>query len=42
MLEAARNLEFEKAANLRDELNRMRNKMLLTGGKDSLNTGVAA
>jgi excinuclease ABC subunit B len=35
MLEAARNLEFEKAAKLRDELRIMRNKMLVLGGKDT-------
>jgi excinuclease ABC subunit B len=34
MLEAARNLEFEKAARLRDELRTLRNKMLVLGGKD--------
>lgn len=36
MLEAARNLEFEKAANLRDELKRLRDKMLILGGKDAV------
>ena len=35
MLEAARNLEFEKAAKLRDELRIMRNKMLIFGGPES-------
>lgn len=34
MLDAARNLEFEKAATLRDELRNLRNKMLVIGGKD--------
>ncbi len=34
MLDAARNLEFEKAARLRDDLRLMRNKLLLLGGKD--------
>ncbi len=34
MMEAARNLEFEKAAKLRDELRMLRNKMLVLGGKD--------
>ncbi len=34
MLEAARNLEFEKAARLRDDLRLMRNKLLVLGGKD--------
>ncbi len=40
MLDAARNLEFEKAAQLRDDLRIMRNKMLMFGGKDA--TGEAA
>jgi len=35
MLDAARNLEFEKAARLRDELRIMRNKMLVLGGPES-------
>lgn len=35
MLEAARNLEFEKAAKLRDELRILRNKMLVLGGPES-------
>ncbi len=35
MLEAARNLEFEKAAKLRDELRMMRHKMLVLGGSES-------
>ena len=35
MLDAARNLEFEKAARLRDELRTMRNKMLVLGGPES-------
>jgi excinuclease ABC subunit B len=34
MLDAARNLEFEKAAKLRDELRVLRNKMLVLSGKD--------
>ncbi|MCA3086272.1 MAG: UvrB/UvrC motif-containing protein [Rhodocyclaceae bacterium] len=34
MLEAARNLEFEKAAKLRDELRILRNKMLILGGPE--------
>ncbi len=34
MLEAARNLEFEKAVNLRDELRLMRNRMLVLCGPD--------
>lgn len=33
MLEAARNLEFEEAARLRDELKMMRNRLLVLGGK---------
>jgi excinuclease ABC subunit B len=36
MMEAARNLEFEKAAKLRDELRMLRNKMLVLGGKDDV------
>jgi excinuclease ABC subunit B len=32
MMDAARNLEFEKAAKLRDELRMLRNKMLVLGG----------
>ncbi|MBL8522399.1 MAG: excinuclease ABC subunit UvrB [Betaproteobacteria bacterium] len=32
MMEAARNLEFEKAAKLRDELKALRNKLLVLGG----------
>ena len=32
MMDAARNLEFEKAANLRDELKALRNRVLLVGG----------
>ena len=32
MLDAARNLEFEKAATLRDELKALRNRMLVLGG----------
>ena len=34
MMEAARNLEFEKAGKLRDELRMLRNRMLL-GGPDA-------
>ena len=32
MMEAARNLEFEKAAQARDELKMLRNKLLVFGG----------
>ena len=35
MVEAARNLEFEKAAESRDELRMLRNKLLIVGGADS-------
>ena len=35
MMDAARNLEFEKAAQTRDELNMLRNKLLVVGGGDS-------
>ena len=35
MVAAARNLEFEKAAELRDELRMLRNKLLVVGGGDS-------
>ena len=35
MVEAARNLEFEKAAQARDELRTLRNKLLVVGGGDS-------
>jgi excinuclease ABC subunit B len=35
MMDAARNLEFEKAARLRDDLRLMRNRMLVLGGKDA-------
>ena len=35
MVEAARDLEFEKAAESRDELRMLRNKLLLVGGADS-------
>ena len=35
MVEAARNLEFEKAAQARDELRMLRNKLLVVGGGDS-------
>ena len=35
MVEAARNLEFEKAAESRDELRMLRNKLLLVSGADS-------
>jgi excinuclease ABC subunit B len=34
MMDAARNLEFEKAANLRDELRMLRHRMLVMGGPD--------
>jgi excinuclease ABC subunit B len=34
MLESARNLEFEKAAQLRDELRSLRNKLLILGGSE--------
>ena len=34
MMDAARNLEFEKAAKLRDELRLLRTKMLVMGGPD--------
>ena len=34
MVEAARNLEFEKAAQARDELKMLRNKLLIVGGGD--------
>jgi excinuclease ABC subunit B len=34
MMNAARNLEFEKAAKLRDELRMLRHKMLVLGGAD--------
>ncbi|MFN8697309.1 MAG: excinuclease ABC subunit UvrB [Burkholderiales bacterium] len=34
MLESARNLEFEKAAQLRDELRSLRNKLLILGGTE--------
>ena len=33
MLEAARNLEFERAANLRDELKTLRDRLMLVGGE---------
>jgi excinuclease ABC subunit B len=36
MMDAARSLEFEKAAKLRDELRMLRNKMLVLGGKDDV------
>ena len=32
MMDAARNLEFEKAAALRDELKTLRNRLLMVGG----------
>jgi len=32
MMDAARNLEFEKAAQLRDELKALRNRLLVLGG----------
>ena len=34
MVDAARNLEFEKAAQARDELKMLRNKLLIVGGGD--------
>jgi excinuclease ABC subunit B len=34
MLESARNLEFEKAAQLRDDLRSLRNKLLILGGTE--------
>ena len=33
MLEAARNLEFERAAQLRDELKRLRDRLMAVGGE---------
>jgi excinuclease ABC subunit B len=33
MLEAARNLEFERAASLRDELKTLRDRLLAVGGE---------
>ncbi|HUJ00142.1 MAG TPA: UvrB/UvrC motif-containing protein, partial [Usitatibacter sp.] len=33
MLEAARNLEFERAANLRDELKTLRDRLMAVGGE---------
>src|SRR5215211_3484735 len=33
MLEAARNLEFERAANLRDELKTLRDRLMMVGGE---------
>jgi excinuclease ABC subunit B len=38
MMNAARNLEFEKAAKLRDELRMLRHKMLVLGGADDSGT----
>lgn len=35
MMDAARNLEFEKAAQVRDELRMLRNKLLVVAGGDS-------
>ncbi|MCY7386830.1 MAG: UvrB/UvrC motif-containing protein, partial [Burkholderiales bacterium] len=35
MVDAARNLEFEQAAKLRDELRMLRNKLLVVAGGDS-------
>ena len=35
MVDAARNLEFEQAAQVRDELRMLRNKLLIVGGGDS-------
>ena len=40
MMESARNLEFEKAAKLRDELRMLRNKLLVMGGSDAPMSGV--
>lgn len=40
MMEAARNLEFEKAAKLRDELRMLRNRLLVLGGSDVPLNGV--
>jgi len=34
MLEAARNLEFERAAQMRDELKRLRDRLLAVGGEE--------
>ncbi|HET9821373.1 MAG TPA: UvrB/UvrC motif-containing protein [Burkholderiaceae bacterium] len=34
MFEAARNLEFEQAARLRDDLKRLRARLLVLGGED--------
>ena len=36
MVAAARNLEFEKAAELRDELRMLRNKLLVVSGADAV------
>jgi len=33
MLEAAKNLEFERAASLRDELKAMRDRLMMVGGE---------
>ena len=33
MLDAAKNLEFERAANLRDELKTLRDRLMLVGGE---------
>jgi len=33
MLEAARNLEFERAASLRDELKHLRDRLMAVGGE---------
>ena len=33
MLEAARNLEFERAAQMRDELKRLRDRLMMVGGE---------
>ena len=35
MMDAARNLEFERAAALRDELKSLRNRLLVVGGTES-------
>jgi len=32
MLDAAKNLEFERAASLRDELKAMRDRLMMVGG----------
>ena len=35
MMDAAKNLEFEKAGKLRDELKALRNRMLVLGGPEA-------